>query len=64
MGQICEICGERQANVFYVDARDERCKAMHLCDVCYEQQKAEAGIENLPSAGWTSYTPPTFNEET
>jgi protein-arginine kinase activator protein McsA len=52
----CEDCQQRKANIFWVDVRGDREKALNLCEAC----AAERGSQqpNGTVAGWTSYNPP------
>jgi len=54
---LCDVCHEREATIFIVDVRDRRHTKQHLCEFCDERQQAASGSADVPTAGWTSYSP-------
>ena len=49
---LCENCRQREAKVFWVDARDNPAKNLNLCEQCAAERQS-----NISTAGWTSYNP-------
>ncbi len=48
----CQNCGQRPAAVHLTQIKDDQVTAVHLCEVCAEEQGVQTGAGKFPLAGF------------